>query len=240
MVWTYLRACYRFNMRLFVGGVEQIYPARWFFCDPDAQRYPSPHGAEASPWLKQFETNLDWGDTGDLKQLDRGINPGYPGVCSVGESQWFLDGQLPGSILTSIAPQTPACCGHTPPFNSDPRCPLYRTLVPCTFCADGSVYSAYYIRITGATGIYAYYNGVHAYRYTFNSPLGFEFESVEGFDDTFLWFGPFGNGFTYIGQQTGSGAIYGVPPPFDCLDVPRFLPLQSVVGSDDPGTAELL
>ena len=35
-VWTYLRACYGFNMRVWIGGVETIFPAHWFFCDEGA------------------------------------------------------------------------------------------------------------------------------------------------------------------------------------------------------------
>jgi hypothetical protein len=110
-------------MRVFIGGVEVIYPARWFFCDPNAKWFPDPHGAEAQPWLKDFEVNRDWGDVGDLKKLDRGINPGYPGQCSVGNAEWFLDGQLPADFLLGPDPIVPSCCGHLPPFNPDPRCP---------------------------------------------------------------------------------------------------------------------
>lgn len=123
MAWTWLRACYNFNLRLFVGGVERVYPARWFFCDPDAQWFPSPHGAEASPWLKQYEVNLDWGDDGTLKKLDRGINPGYPGRCFVGDPQWFIDGQVPASLSTYQTPIITPCCGHVPAASTDPRCP---------------------------------------------------------------------------------------------------------------------
>jgi hypothetical protein len=159
MIWTYLRSCYGFNMRLFIGGQEQIFPARWFFCDPDAQHFPNPHGAEASPWLKDGEVNDDWGDDGTLRKLDRGINPGYPGVCSVGNPQWFIDGQLPADFLSGPQSVTPPCCGHTPDFNPDPRCPPWRELVPCPGCVEGYGYRVYTFVVEGGTGDFAFMNG---------------------------------------------------------------------------------
>lgn len=160
MVWTYLRACYKFNMRLFVGGIEQIYPARWFFCDPDALIFPSPHGAEASPWLKSFEVNDEWGEVEPYKGLDRGINPGYPGQCFVGDPSWFLDGQLPASIATYSPPVVTPCCGHVPPANTDPRCPQ-PTTVGCARCIGGLAALRYVVTATGGTGDYAILNGTY-------------------------------------------------------------------------------
>jgi hypothetical protein len=132
MGWTHLRACYGFNMRVWIGGVLTTYPARWFFCDPNAKMFPNPHGAEAEPWLKDFEINKEWGDDGTLKKLDRGINPGYRGLCSVGKPQWFIDGHLPADFLEGPDPIVPFCCGHLPPFNPDPRCPII-----CGACEHG-------------------------------------------------------------------------------------------------------
>lgn len=123
MIWTYLRSCYGFDMRVYVGGVEKIYPARWFFCDPDALPFPSPHGAEASPWLKDWEKNESWGEVGTKRTLDRGINPGYPGQCFVGDPQWFIDGQVPAEIAVYVPPVVTPCCGYVPPASIDPRCP---------------------------------------------------------------------------------------------------------------------
>lgn len=149
MAWTWLRACYGFNMRVWVGGVETIYPARFFFCDPDAQWFPSPHGAEASPWLKDHEVNEEWGDDGTLKKLDRGINPGYPGQCFVGDPQWFIDGQLPASVGDWTTPVITPCCGYVPTVIPDHRCPTppcqpeyfgARTLVYTTLYGSGNWY----------------------------------------------------------------------------------------------------
>jgi hypothetical protein len=149
MAWTWLRSCYGFNMRVWVGGQETIYPARWFFCDPNAQWFPSPHGAEANPWLKQYEVNEAWGDDGTLKKLDRGINPGYPGQCFVGDPQWFIDGRLPAAISKYIQPVITPCCEYVPPANTDPRCPappcfpeyfLTRTLQWTTSYSTGLFY----------------------------------------------------------------------------------------------------
>lgn len=123
MIWTHLRSCYGFDMRVFVGGVEKIYPARWFFCDPLAEWFPSPHGAEASPWLKDGEINEAWGEIKGRKTLDRGINPGYPGQCFVGELEWFVDGHVPAVVDQYVPPKLTPCCGHVPCDYSDSRCP---------------------------------------------------------------------------------------------------------------------
>lgn len=119
MIWTWLRSCYRFKMRVFVGGVERIFPARWFWCMPGAQVFPGAHGAEASPWLKNYEVNYDWGEVTPyptdydgtyIRGLDRGLNPGYPGQCFVGQPGWFIDGRLPAGITDGAPPPYPACC----------------------------------------------------------------------------------------------------------------------------------
>jgi len=101
-------------MRLFVGGVETIVPARWFFVD-DNPVWAGPHGCEAQPWLKQFETNDAWGEiTEPHRTWDRGDNPGYIGQCYVGQHHWFLDGMLPADILTLPPLPYPQCC-RVPP-----------------------------------------------------------------------------------------------------------------------------
>ncbi len=110
-------------MRVWIGGVETLLPARWFFCDADALPFPGEHGAEASPWLKQYEVNDDWGEVAEPRTLDRGINPGYPGQCHVGDPQWFVDGHLPADFATYTAPVLTPCCGYIPPASDDPRCP---------------------------------------------------------------------------------------------------------------------
>lgn len=110
-------------MRVWIGGVETLLPARWFFCPPDALPFPGAHGCEASPWLKDNEVNDDWGEVAGKKILDRGINPGYLGQCNVGDPQWFVDGQLPADFATFRPAVLTPCCGHIPPPNSDPRCP---------------------------------------------------------------------------------------------------------------------
>lgn len=124
MIWTYLRSCYSFYMRLYIGGRETVVPARWLFCAPGAKYFPSPHGGEASVWLQNFEVNREWGEVTPWPQdpippttwriLDRGINPGYAGLCYVGERQWFNDGRLPADILSRPVTPFPECCFPTP------------------------------------------------------------------------------------------------------------------------------
>lgn len=122
MIWTYLRACYKFPMRVYVGGRELIVPARWYFCERGAKAFPGLHGAEASPWLKQWETNDDWGEVtpeGFYRKFDKGQNHGYAGQCFVGDRRWFTDGQLPQSVL-SMPPVIPLpdCCNPKMAFGS--------------------------------------------------------------------------------------------------------------------------
>lgn len=99
-------------MRVWIGGVKTVVPARWFFCDDGAKFFSGEHGCEASPWLKSHEVNTDWGEIEGTKTLDRGVNPGYTGQCSHGDAQWFVDGKLPADIYTRI----PDVCGGCGPF----------------------------------------------------------------------------------------------------------------------------
>jgi hypothetical protein len=110
-------------MRVWVGGVETFYPARWFFCPTAARHFDGAHGAESSVWLKDNEVNLDWGEVAGKKILDKGVNPGYSGQCTVGDPQWFVDGVLPADFNTYTTPVVTPCCGHVPPANPDSRCP---------------------------------------------------------------------------------------------------------------------
>jgi hypothetical protein len=122
MIWTYLRSCYKFTMRVFIGGQERLFPARWYFCLPGAKYFPCPHGGESSVWLKNYERNDAWGEVtpyptdpnaDDIRGLDRGLNPGYPGQSFVGQFQWFVDGMLPADVLSGPAP--PMCTDCLPP-----------------------------------------------------------------------------------------------------------------------------
>ena len=243
MVWTYLRACYGFNMRVWVGGVETIYPARWFFCDPDAKPFASPHGAEASPWLKQFERNLEWGDDGTLKKLDRGINPGYPGICSVGDPQWFIDGHLPASVGVWKTPVLTPCCGHLPPANSDARCPQ-DPFVPCVLCQDGTAAAKYLLKATGGTGSFAAANGDWILT-PFDQCQWTSYGSVfppPPFPP--IWAltvgtasGPYPDNYADAQFTTGVGlvhAFYVIDPPYDCLGPRQTMPLTSFT-SPTPG-----
>lgn len=124
MIWTWLRSCYSFRMRVYIGRHEYIVPARWFFTLPGARPFPFPHGAEASPWLKNYERNDEWGevtpyptdrDADYRRLLDRGLNPGYLGQRYVGEDQWFVDGELPGDILSGSPPPIQKLCLPPPP-----------------------------------------------------------------------------------------------------------------------------
>lgn len=127
MIWTYLRSCYGWTMRLYIGGQERHVPARWFFCLPSALEFPFVHGAEASPWLANYEDNPVWGEITPYPRdpasnlhstLDRGRNPGYPGLCYVGDPQWFVDGMLPANIEDGPIPPFPSCCFPGPVVTS--------------------------------------------------------------------------------------------------------------------------
>lgn len=241
MAWTWLRSCYGFNMRVWVGGIETIYPARWFFCDPEAEWFASPRGAEAAPWLKQYEVNEDWGDDGTIKKLDRGINPGYPGRCSVGDPQWFIDGRLPADFLDGLTPTTPPCCGHTPPPNPDPRCPPVRTLVPCPFCSDGFCYTEYTLTLTGITGPGAALNGTWRMTLVEVTPLGYRYEN-NILDD--LGMGILATGIL-VGDNSlppiGSGNAIGwkIDPPADCTRLPLTMEENYYIGGGSSGFAVL-
>ena len=115
--WTWLSACYKFPMRIFIGGRETIVPARWFFADPAAPWWRGPHGCEASPWLRYFETNDAWGEVtpeGFHRTWDNGKNPGYRGLCYVGEEEWFENGRLPAGLDLLPAIPYPQCCKFPP------------------------------------------------------------------------------------------------------------------------------
>lgn len=229
MAWTWLRSCYGFNMRVWVGGVETIYPARWFFCDPDAKWFPSPHGAEASPWLKDFEVNEEWGDDGTLKKLDRGINPGYPGQCFVGDPQWFIDGHLPAVVGTWTPPFVTPCCNHVPPANTDSRCPQPPQF-QCTNCVEGRGAYQYKVVATGGTGVFSNSNGT--FILTYESACAYGFSDGQHFVGMFIaptrW---------AIGIQTNipsTNADYvNTTPPFHCLGPTFSFPLESQVPPTD-------
>jgi hypothetical protein len=127
MIWTWLRSCYGFKMRIYIGGRETIVPARWYFCAPGALPFPFPHGMESSPWLKNYERENFWGevtpyptdrDSDYSRIVDRGKNPGYPGLCYVGQDQWFIDGKLPANVEDGPIPPFPECCYPTPATSS--------------------------------------------------------------------------------------------------------------------------
>lgn len=136
-----MRACYGFTMRLWIGGVETLVPARWYWADQNAQPWDGPHGCEASPWLKDGEKNLWWGEVAGPKTLDRGVNYGYLGQCSVGDPQWFVDGQLPADFYSLPGGALPGCCG--PALAPDTALPLacypaYPSTLYLTFTAGPS------------------------------------------------------------------------------------------------------
>ena len=93
-------------------------PARWYFCPKGALPWKGIHGAESSVWLRTGEVNYDWGEVWPRGPWDRGLNPGYRGLCYVGERHWFDDGQLPADILTRPAPAWAACCRVEPAAGS--------------------------------------------------------------------------------------------------------------------------
>lgn len=111
-------------MRVYIGGVAQLVPARWYWAPDGAQLLPSPHGCESSFWLDNREINYDWGEATPLPRdpaagywltWDNGDNPGYLGQCHVGDDQWFVDGQLDADILDSPPQPLPGCCAPALP-----------------------------------------------------------------------------------------------------------------------------
>jgi hypothetical protein len=109
MIWTWMTRTVRFTMRLYVGGVETLVPARWYFCSPNAPYYPFPHGCESRHWLANGEWNAEWGDTNGPEYSISGLNPGYQAHCYVGDPQWFVDGRLPADVLSRPDPLPPCC-----------------------------------------------------------------------------------------------------------------------------------
>lgn len=178
MAWEYLRSCYSFTMRVFVGSVETLVPARWFWCAPGAKPFPGPHGCAASPWLDNLEINLAWGEvtpwprdpsSSVFKGLDRGLNPGYPGQTYVGQAQWFLDGMLPPDIMADPVPPMCPKCLPPPAVGRGPIIlqggSFVPPVVPCQACPGGVGHSTYTLTAQGGTGDYAQANGTFLLSY---------------------------------------------------------------------------
>lgn len=186
-------------MRVFVGGVPVTVPARWYFAPEGAKVFPGPHGAEASVWLKQDEVNDDWGEVTPYPQdpasqvyrgLDRGLNPGYAGQCSVGDPQWFVDGMLPADILTRPPAPYPACC--RPPvavaqggivLGGSALSGRGGIVGTCLLCPGGAP-RQWLLTASGGTGSFSAINGQHVLSYfggcTWNlgSPLNVLYQLV--------------------------------------------------------------
>lgn len=253
MIWTFLRSCYSFSMRVFVGGQAMTFPARWYFCAKGAKLFPSPHGAEASPWLKNYEVNADWGEVTPYptdptasasRGVDRGLNPGYPGLCFVGQPQWFVDGQLPPGILQKQPPPFPACCKPTPARSSG-GIVLSGQATPgrggiintCILCPAGSP-KLRSVSFSGGTGVWAVLNGRFTITYVagctwrFGALPGFQIELVGRVSP------PTWNLSVSIPAPNRS-ALYSPAAPFDCVygapyslvsSVPAGAPPNCVVG----------
>lgn len=96
---------------------------------------------ESAPGPGEISRSYPW---------DAGVNPGYAGVCTCGQLDWFATGQLPASILTPPTPAYLDCCA---PFT------------PCTSCAGGQGPKRFRLTATGGTADFAAANGIYLLDY---------------------------------------------------------------------------
>lgn len=247
MVWTYLRSCYTFPMRVFVGGQEVLLPARWYFCADGAKPFPFAHGGEASPWLKTSmgEVNAAWGEVTPYptdpnanfsRGLDRGLNPGYRGQCYIGDPQWFIDGQLPAGILTQPPPPMAGCC-QAPPAASSGAIVLagfssaYHGIAGCPQCPGGAPFT-WTLTITGGTGDFVQFNGTYSLTHqtgcAWNHIVGLRVWSLSFLFST--WQVRVNNTATHV------NATWTVQGVFSCLGPNLTWSLLGSSGSGTPGT----
>jgi hypothetical protein len=246
MVWTYLRSCYKFTMRVYIGGVERHFPARWFFCKPGALPFPFSHGAESSPYLDNYETNEAWGEitpyptdplSNVFRGLDRGLNPGYPGKCYVGDPQWFVDGMLPAGILDGPPPPLDPCC-HIPPVVATgglliggTAVPFQPIIGPCSGCIGGNAPPAFRIIASGGTGDFVGMNGT--WPVTTPGPCFF-LETTAGIQaqvNVGIGFGSFAQLFD-AGRR--SVVAWGKAPPWNCFQQTGGWTITNQIGTGTP------
>jgi hypothetical protein len=229
MIWEYLRSCYSFSMRVYVGGVPTIVPARWYWTKPGAKQFPGPHGCAASVWLDNDTTNLDWGEVtpwpkdrdSDVRRgLDTGANPGYPGQCLVGDPQWFLDGRLPAGIMDDPVPTVPQCClpvtvsssgglvlGGTGQFMAP--------MGPCVGCINGLRPAVFRIIAVGGTGDFSGMNGTFSLS---PNPAGScSYQGAAGTVLTSIDVGHVLSTINFFDTGTGGGCFYSMNLPWDCM-----------------------
>lgn len=146
----YLRTCYSTHFRLWIGGVETIVPARWFFAPKGAKEFAYPNAFVSNVWAKPGEESAPGPGEIDRKRVwDPGGAAGYQGQCFLGDPEWFATGQLPAGVLNPPIPFFPGCC---------------RKGVKCFLCSGGIGPNPMTVRASGGTGDFAVFNG------TFNLP----------------------------------------------------------------------
>jgi hypothetical protein len=59
-------------------------------------------GEESAPGPGEINRYRKWSD---------GTNPGYRGLCFLGDPEWYRTGQLPADVLAGPIPPLPYCCG---------------------------------------------------------------------------------------------------------------------------------
>jgi hypothetical protein len=141
----YLRRCYSTFFKIYVGGVEVVVPARWYFAPKGAKLFKGASIFASQVWAKIGEESAPGpGEISRDRVWDRGLNPGYLGKCTVGEPSWFASGELPAGVLDPPIPALPDCCrqGHL-----------------CGAVIGGVLPDQTRLRVAGATGLAAAFNG---------------------------------------------------------------------------------
>lgn len=142
----YLNHCYSTTFRLWIGGIETIVPARWYFAPDGAKLFSPPNAFCSNVYAKNMEQSAPGpGEVDRNRVWDDGHNPGYLGQCFAGEPEWFGTGELPASVLVGPTPGFDPCCNNT---------------VGCLRCVGGRGPATMRLVATGGTGISAAANGI--------------------------------------------------------------------------------
>lgn len=197
----YLHSCYSTSFRLWVGGVEKIVPARWYFTDPGAKIFTLPMAFCSNVYAKPGEESAPGpGEVNRLRVWDKGINSGYKGQEIDGDPSWFETGQLP--MFVGPPPEFKAIC-HPPIFGQ------------CGGCYSNQPHS-WALETDGFTGPLSQFNGSWVVPFTTGvNPCAWQlfapdFQITLGFDGM-LWI--------LLFAMTGHSAEYLMPPGkrYECL-----------------------
>ncbi len=164
MIVDYLHSFYTKSVRIFVGGVPQTIPIRWFRAPAGAKALPIPNTFFSHVWDDHGEA-ID-GEAGELpygRKHDPGRNVGYQGQCYRGDPAWFATGQFPAGFPVGVAPG-PCLCQIAPAQAAGGivlagAATAFRGWLGCTQCGGGAPLN-WRLSVSGATGELAPCNGV--------------------------------------------------------------------------------